>query len=230
MRVLAFTRGPEDWRALLADPVKHWRTGYSARTLAHSWEAADGFPPEVASAVSSSHDPLLAGLAPVLAIPEFRVPLPPTGGRPSQNDIFVLARSLAGPVAVMVEGKVDESFGPVLGDWLAEASPGKRERLDFLLRTLSLADSPPDALRYQLFHRAASAVVTGEQYRAAQPPSCLCTRSVRRIPAGRTTQHSSRCSASRPVRACHSALAPGRASLCSESGSRVIRHSCVADG
>ena len=167
MRVLAFTNGPEDWRALLADPVKHWRTGYSARTLAHSWEAADGFPPEVANAVSSSHDPLLAGLAPVLAIPEFRVPLPPTGGRPSQNDIFVLARSLAGPVAVMVEGKVDESFGPVLGDWLAEASPGKRERLEFLLRTLSLAGSPPDALRYQLFHRAASAVVTGEQYRAA---------------------------------------------------------------
>jgi hypothetical protein len=167
VRVLAFTSGPDDWQALLADPVKHWRTGFSARTLAYSWEAADGFPPEVAQAISSCDDPLLSGLAPVLAVPEFKVPLPPTGGRASQNDIFVLARSISGPVAVMVEGKVDESFGPVLGDWLSEGSTGKRERLSFLLRTLGLDASPPDTLRYQLLHRAASAIITGEQYRAA---------------------------------------------------------------
>ena len=112
-RILRFTSGPADWQALLADPTKHWRTGYSARTLAHSWEAAEGFPPEVVLAMAKSADPLLAGLAPVLAVPEFKVPLP-GGERASQNDIFVLARSTAGPVSIMIEGKVNESFGPTL--------------------------------------------------------------------------------------------------------------------
>ena len=36
-------KSPGDWARLLADPVKHWRTGYSARTLACSWQNADGF-------------------------------------------------------------------------------------------------------------------------------------------------------------------------------------------
>ena len=63
-KILAFTSGPDDWKALLADPVKHWRPGYSARTLAYCWEAADGFPPEVAQALSQSDSPLLADLTP----------------------------------------------------------------------------------------------------------------------------------------------------------------------
>jgi hypothetical protein len=163
--ILAFTMGADDWRALLADPEKQWRTGYSARTLAYSWEAADGSPPEVGAAFSQTDDPLLAALSPVVAVPEFTVPLP--GGRhPSQNDIFVLARSEAGPVCIMVEGKVDEVFGPTLSEWLAEASTGKKLRLRFLTRTLGLAAQLPDTARYQLLHRATSAVVTAEQYRA----------------------------------------------------------------
>ncbi len=165
MRILAFTSGPEDWQALLADPVKHWRTGYSARTLAHCWEAADGLPTEVERVIGKAADPLLAGLVPFLAVPEFKVPLP-GGGRSSQNDIFVLARSKSGPVCIMVEGKVGESFGPVLGEWLHEASSGKRARLRFLLHILGLDVQPPDTIRYQLLHRAASAIIAGEQYRA----------------------------------------------------------------
>lgn len=165
-RILAFTSGPEDWQALLADPVKHWKPGYSARTLAHSWEAADGFPPEVATPFTQSTEPLLESITPILAIPEFKVPLP-GGVRASQNDIFVLARSSSGPVSIMVEGKVKESFGPSLGEWRNDASPGKEERLGFLLRTLGLGAAPADDIRYQLLHRAASALITGEQYRAA---------------------------------------------------------------
>jgi len=164
-RILAFTSGPQDWQQLLADPEKHWRKGYSARTLAHSWEAADGFPAEVAECFASSREPLLHGTTPLLAVPEFKVPLP-GGGRASQNDVFVLARSSSGPVSIMVEGKVNESFGPTLGEWLREASAGKKERLAYLLRELGLPSAMPDSIRYQLLHRAASAVITGEQYRA----------------------------------------------------------------
>jgi hypothetical protein len=165
-KILAFTSGPDDWQALLSDPVKHWRSGYSARTLAYCWEAADGFPPEVAQALSQSDSPLLADLTPVLAVPEFKVPLP-GGVRASQNDIFVLARSAAGPVSIMVEGKVNESFGPTLHEWLRQGSPERQERLRFLIRLLGLSSQPQGAIRYQLVHRAASAIITGEQYRAA---------------------------------------------------------------
>ena len=168
---------PEHWRKLLADPDKHWQAGFSAHTLAHAWLAANGFPPEVAAALASANDPLLADLVPVRGEPEFKVPLP-GGKRASQNDIFVLARSASGPVAIMVEGKVDESFGPILKDWLQatddngkrspdnEPGSGKALRLDFLLRTVGLAAKPDGATRYQLLHRAASAVLTGEQQRA----------------------------------------------------------------
>lgn len=165
-RILAFTSGPQDWQALLADPVKHWRSGYSARTLAHCWEASDGFPAEVGAPFAQSAEPLLADLTPLLAIPEFKVPLP-GGQRASQNDLFVVARSVAGPVTIMVEGKVSESFGPTLEEWRREASVGKEERLRFLLRSLGLGMAPADTIRYQLLHRAASAIITGEQYRAA---------------------------------------------------------------
>lgn len=164
-RILSFTTGPNEWQRLLADPVKHWRTGYSARTLAYSWEAADGFPPEVAQVIRQSEDPLLADLVPLLAVPEFTVPLP-GGTRASQTDLFVLARSRSGPVSIMVEGKVKESFGPTLDEWHSEASSGKKERLSFLLRSLALEKLPEGSIRYQLLHRAASAIITGEQYHA----------------------------------------------------------------
>lgn len=165
-RILAFTSGPHDWKGLLADPGKQWKRGYSARTLAHSWEASSGFPPEVAQPFAMSHEHLLAELTPILAVPEFKVCLP-GGVRASQNDIFVLARSVAGAVVVMVEGKVNESFGPTVEAWRKDASAGKKTRLAFLERTIGLESSPPALVRYQLLHRGASAIIVGEQYRAA---------------------------------------------------------------
>lgn len=162
---ILLTSGPDDWKKLLAEPEKQWKMGYSARTLAHCWEAADGFPPEVLKALHNTADPLLANLVSVFAIPEFKVPLP-GGGHPSQNDLFVLAQSTAGPVCIMVEGKVNESFGPTLHDWKVDASAGKDERLGFLLRTLGISKPPNDGIRYQFLHRAASAIITAEQYRA----------------------------------------------------------------
>ncbi len=164
-RILSFTSGPQDWQKLLVDKNKHWKEGYSARTLAHCWEAADGFPPEISLPFALCGDSLLANLTPIFAIPEFKVPLP-GGVRSSQNDIFVLARSSSGPVSIMVEGKVNESFGPTLGEWRNEASSGKKKRLSFLLRLLGLSNVPADSTRYQLLHRSVSAIITGEQYRA----------------------------------------------------------------
>ena len=59
-----------------------------------------------------------------------------------------------------------ETFGPTVDEWRAEVSPGKKVRLSFLLATLALPKQINGAIRYQLLHRAASAVLEGERYRA----------------------------------------------------------------
>ena len=46
--------GLGDWKALLADPEKHWARVYSARSLAHAWEDSDGFSPEILNVLRQS--------------------------------------------------------------------------------------------------------------------------------------------------------------------------------
>ena len=152
-----------DWAQLLSDPEKHWRTGYSARTLAHSWQSADGFPPEIQEAFSQNE--LLNDIQLLLAIPEHQVPLV-GGSRPSQNDIWALARASTGLVSIAVEGKVSEPFGPTLSEWLAEGSKGKATRLAFLRRELNLNEALAGTIRYQLIHRTGSAVIEAKRFGA----------------------------------------------------------------
>ena len=165
-RIYVPTRGPDDWQRLLADPVKHWKAGYSARALAECWEAANGWPPEVAALLHSSPEPALSSGELLLAIPEFKVSLPPRG-KPSQNDLFVLGRAADGQlVAMAIEGKVGESFGPTLADWNSAVTSGRTTRLQYLTGILGLPDELPPTIRYQLLHRAASALILATQFNA----------------------------------------------------------------
>ena len=155
------TSSAEQWARFLAGPVKHWRQGYSARTLAYSWQEAGGFPTEV-GAVLASQFPAAELL---LALPEHKVPLP-GGSRSSQNDIWVLARSKDQLISIAVEGKVSEPFGPTVQEWQADSSPGKAERFSYLLSLLGLSAVPVDT-RYQLLHRTASAIIEAQRFNAA---------------------------------------------------------------
>ena len=157
--------GPDAWKRLLADPDKHWATGYSARSLAHCWEGVDGFPPEITAALGQV--PSLEGIRPLLILPEWKVPLP-GGSTASQNDVWVLAEADAGLVSVAIEGKVDESFGEPLAVWMRDASRGKVERLAYLTEVLALPEPVPDTTYYQLLHRTASAVIEAERFKASQ--------------------------------------------------------------
>lgn len=159
------TQGATDWKQFLAEPEKQWKDGFSAKELAQSWEAAADFPVSVARVLRTADEPDLREMKTLLAIPEYKVHL--TGGsRPSQNDLFVLARTETGLAVIMVEGKVSESFGPTLNDWLVDASHGKLKRLDFLKQTLGLNQEVPGTIRYQLLHRTASAVLTAREFHA----------------------------------------------------------------
>jgi hypothetical protein len=118
---------------------------------------------------------------PYLAVPEYRTDLP-GGDRPSQTDVMVIGRADGGAFVMAVEGKVDESFGPMLGEWLRDASDGKQLRWRFLCATLGLDESQSPTLRYQLFHRAASAVLAARRYHA--PLAILLVQSFSASDAG----------------------------------------------
>jgi hypothetical protein len=167
-RIFVPSHSPADWQRLLAEPAKQWRSGCSARSLACCWEAAGStFPPEILSILQSADNPAFEHAELLLAIPEWQVPLPPSRGHPSQNDLFVLARDAhGGLVSIMVEGKVSEPFGQTLSEWLEKATPGRRSRLEFLQNTLGLTRGIPGSIRYQLLHRTASALIEAERFGA----------------------------------------------------------------
>jgi len=165
-RIYIPTASPDDWRKFLAEPDKQWRSGYSARELAECWERSNGFPAELQTVFANAGIPALRAPELLLAIPEYQVALP-DGKRPSQNDLFVLARAGDGQLVVMmIEGKVAEPFGETLQTWLSGGSAGKRKRLQMLCEILGLRQEPPLHLRYQLFHRAASALLTARRFSA----------------------------------------------------------------
>jgi hypothetical protein len=149
----------EDWKRLLAKPDLHWKPSFSAMTLALAWEDAKsaGFPPEILALLQSDGRPDWLNLRPLIAIPEYRVPLP-GGSRPSQTDLVAFAHGEKGLVAIAVEGKVDESLGPTVAERRNESSEGATIRLRYLCETLSLQGECPGDVRYQLLHRTVSAI------------------------------------------------------------------------
>jgi len=157
------TKDAESWKALLAEPEKHWKAGCSAMSVAISWEQAHGIPSSIVKALNSVES--LSGLELLLAIPEYKVALP-GGPRPSQNDILVVGRNDDGLTIIAVEAKAKEGFDQTISEWKKDGSEGKKERLDFILEKISFPPKNTDTLRYQLFHRLASAVIMAEKYHA----------------------------------------------------------------
>jgi hypothetical protein len=169
-------RNMEDWRA--QHPPRHWRDGYSAMELARCWSSADGFPSSFRQALDGSE---ICGLTLKRGVVEHETPVPGRG-RPSCTDLMVFARSAVGEqVVVGVEGKVDEAFGPRVGEWLeAGATEAHRENREARLAGLcdALGFVPRDVLniRYQLLHRAYAALETAREIGA--PSAVLAIHSL----------------------------------------------------
>jgi hypothetical protein len=166
MRILVPSSGPDAWRSLLRQPDRQWRDDYSAKELAHAWEGAGCFPSEVERLFRSAGPLVLREAIPLLAIPEYTVPLP-GGLAASQNDIFLLASGAGHLLTITVEGKAREPFDERLVDWLREASDGKQERFAFLKSVLGLSGQLDDQVRYQLLHRTASALIEAGRFCAS---------------------------------------------------------------
>jgi hypothetical protein len=159
-------RSLEDWRVV--HPEAHWRARYSAMEVARCWSVAAGWP--------TSFREALGGVWPELvlerAIAEHQTAVPGKGNA-SHTDLMVFARSASrAPVIVGVEAKVDESFGPLVGDWLGQADTeahraNREERLTGLCAALELRPSEVRGVRYQLLHRAYAALETARGAGAA---------------------------------------------------------------
>lgn len=165
-RIFLRADSPADWQRLLAAPERHWRSGFSARTLAHSWHAAEGFPLEVIRLFTASGLPALQQVELLFAFPEYTVPLP--GGRAaSQSDLFVIARTADGQLmTIAVEGKVAEPFDQTVAEWSRAASPGKQRRIAYLAQQLGVAPAVLGPVRYQLVHRTVAALIEAARLNA----------------------------------------------------------------
>ena len=168
MPILIPAESTEDWRKLLRDPGKHWRQGFSAKSLADSWQGEDGFPADVRQLFKSASVPGVHDAEMLLGIPEHPTNLP-GGGYPSCTDLFVLAKCSDGLITMTVEGKVRETFGEVIDKWLHrdENDANRRVRLEGLCGILELEVDDVLGLRYQLLHRTAAALIEAERFSAS---------------------------------------------------------------
>jgi hypothetical protein len=80
--------------------------------------------------------------------------------------VWALLRGATGTISLTVEAKSGESLDRLVGEWLADTPPasGKPARLQFVRDTLGLQDVDLTALRYQVLHRAASALVQADRF------------------------------------------------------------------
>ena len=154
----------ESWRDFLADRNKHWRKGYSAMETALSWENAENIPTEINNVISQNPD--FKELELLLVLPEYKVDLP-GGTRPSQNDILAVFTTTKSLTVMTVEGKAKENFAELIIEWKETKTENVIEkRLGFILEKIGIKDKNIDSLRYQLFHRLASAVIVAEKFHA----------------------------------------------------------------
>jgi len=151
-----------DWQA--QHPARHWRAGYSAMELARTWSSAGGLPESFQQALGQ---PPFEGLVLERGVVEHNTDVPGRG-RASCTDLMVTARTPAGTkVVIGVEGKVDETFGPLVAEWLTKGGANRQDRLDGLCEALGLEPMQVGALRYQLFHRTYAALATASEQRCS---------------------------------------------------------------
>ena len=143
----------EDWKKPVGDPEEQWKPGSSAHALATSWHGLMRFPREISALFSGSY--ATRGATLLLAIPEHHVPLA-GAARASQTDLWLLARTPRGLLSVVVEGKVS--------DWQASETPGKPDRWEALCGLLEIEPPCDGSIRYQLFHRTATALLEARRF------------------------------------------------------------------
>jgi hypothetical protein len=147
---------------LLRDPTVQWKRGRSAFELATSWIGAGGKAPVPVRSVLDQAPEWRGG---ELVVGFFEHPTYlDTWRGPSQTDLFAIVRLADSLGALAIEGKAGESFGELVQDW--NVSAGRTARLDWVCALFGVPAADVGALRWQLFHRSAVALLEARRYPA----------------------------------------------------------------
>jgi hypothetical protein len=144
----------------------HWKEGRSAKLLVDQWWAANALPASIIGLLNQADE--WRGAELVDAFVERQTDL--KDGRPShsQSDLLAIVALADCLGIVAIEAKVDEGFDKTVGEWLVSGGAGKAVRLAKLCDLFGRKPADVAGLRYQLFHRTASAILEARRYRARQ--------------------------------------------------------------
>jgi hypothetical protein len=180
---------PDDVIPFLGNST-HWRAGRSAYEAAHSWFNAQDIPPSVRRVLQT--DPVFNNAVLMKAILENKTALDNLG-RPSQTDVLAILTTPSGRAVVGVEAKVDETFGPLVSEWMIDTRTtskpdsgpsGKERRLKGLAEQLGLEAKSIGHLRYQLLHRTVATLIEAKREHAADAAMIVQSFSPSHIRAG----------------------------------------------
>jgi hypothetical protein len=171
----------EEIKPRLGKPDLHWKEGRSAYELATAWMRAKGIPQPVRLVLDLAPEWRNADL--LDAIFERETALPGRG-LASQTDLLGIVSLNDGNAVLGVEGKVDEPFGSLVGEWLEAAlkktegedgedfkarlersRKNRRRRLEALCTVLEVESKLVSRLYYQLFHRTCATLYEARQFR-----------------------------------------------------------------
>jgi hypothetical protein len=163
MRISLPLLAAEDVIPHLGKPY-HWKQGRSAKSVADCWFQANDIPLAIRALLDQS--PTFANAELLDAWLERKTNLGDGRTSHSQTDLFAMLAISDELVALGIEAKVDESFGQLVSEWLADGSTGKQMRLEKLCILFNADPQVIGHLRYQLFHRTAAAIIEAKRYRA----------------------------------------------------------------
>jgi hypothetical protein len=132
--------------------------------MVDQWWAANDIPPSVRMLLDQAEEWCRAEL--IDAFVERCTDLADGRRTHSQSDLLAVVGLKDGLAILAIEAKVDEGFDKTVEQWRSVASAGKEARLAKLCTLLRLDPVKVGPLRYQLFHRTASAVIEAKRYRA----------------------------------------------------------------
>jgi hypothetical protein len=161
----------EDWFRLAPPKMgsRQWKDGRSAKELAKAFCApgVPTVPAELLDLFASSDQ--LGAVQLTQAWPEHKIRLDSYFGETRNADLAAVGTGNEGAVAVTIEAKADEPFGPTIAQALAVASPTSKlpARMAALAKSV-LGRLPCEIsnLRYQLLHGIAGTLIFAKEHKA----------------------------------------------------------------
>lgn len=163
-----------DWLTY-APPAKkdmHWKDERSAKELAKAWMTNNNAQVPIDISDCLLTQACTADFEPEWAIPEYETKLDRLKGSGRIHDIIIVGNAAGRKTLISIEAKVDESFGPIVADYVAKSrKKNARSQVPKRIKDLSTALfglKDTGELRYQLMHATAGTLIEAKHQSADQ--------------------------------------------------------------